>query len=100
MKVSQFIKAASVVALLGVAQASFAHVSVGIGIGLPVYSAPAYPVYAPPPPPVYYNTYYPNYYNYGYAYPSTTLYLGGWGGGGYYHGYHGGGYHGGEHYHH
>ncbi len=47
---------AAVLAVLAVPQAASAHVSVGIGIGVPiapVYVAPA-PVYYPPPPPVYY----------------------------------------------
>lgn len=71
-------------ALLGIATAAQAHVSIGVGIGIPgpVYAAPAYaaPVYAPPPvvyappppviyappppvvyaPPVYYRPWYPH----------------------------------------
>lgn len=51
-----WIAGAAALAVLAVPQMASAHVSVGIGFGVPVapvYVAPA-PVYYPPPPPVYY----------------------------------------------
>lgn len=51
-----WIAGAAALAVLAVPQMASAHVSVGIGLGVPVapvYVAPA-PVYYPPPPPVYY----------------------------------------------
>jgi hypothetical protein len=51
-----WIVGAAALAVLAVPQMASAHVSVGIGFGVPVapvYVAPA-PVYYPPPPPVYY----------------------------------------------
>jgi len=77
---------------VGLVSAAQAHVSVGIGLGIPV--APAYPVAAYAPPPVVYAPppaiYAPppvvvgGYYGYGYGYPY------------WHHGYYRGGY---RHYH-
>jgi hypothetical protein len=54
-KISQLLVAGALAGgFVGVAQA---HVSVGIGIGVPaypVYAPPPAPVYVAPPPPVYY----------------------------------------------
>jgi len=59
-----WIAGAAVLAVLAVPQMASAHVSVGIGLGVPVapvYVAPA-PVYYPPPPPAYYPPPPPAYY--------------------------------------
>jgi len=52
------IAGATALAVLAVPQMASAHVSVGIGFGVPIAPAPVYvapaPVYYPPPPPAYY----------------------------------------------
>lgn len=70
----------------GFTSAAQAHVSVGIGIGVP-----AYPVYAAPPPPVYYAPPPPVYYAPPVVYAPPAVVVGG----GYYRRPYWGGYHGG-----